>query len=258
MNSVIFRRHKDAAEPEAFDGPDDDELDDELDDDEFDDDDDDSGERDDYDGDDGEDAPPRREPADEWEELDFAQDWRADGPFDIDEVDFDADDIARVDLGALIVTPEPDLKIQLVVDQKTKQADTLIVAAGDSALQVSVLAAPGTEGFVAEWRHHLLEETAQAGGEAQIAEGPFGTELRRVMPVTGPDGQQAQLKLRDWLVHGPRWLLHARLLGKAALDTADRGPAAELGEFFRNLIVRRGDVAQVPGTPVALHPPEQR
>jgi hypothetical protein len=57
-------------------------------------------------------------------------------------------------------------------------------------------------------------------------------------------------------VPGPRWLLHAQLGGRAALDTAGQGSAAELEEFFRNLIVRRGDEALVPGAAVTLRPPE--
>jgi hypothetical protein len=200
--------------------------------------------------------PSPREPADEWELLDLSTDWRGDGPFDIDEVDFDADDIARVDLGALIVTPEPGLKIQLVVDQKTKSADTLIVAAGQSQLQVTVLAAPGSEGFTAEWRERVTEETVAGGGQVTPVAGPFGTELRRVVAATDAEGKTTRTPVRDWLVQGPRWLLHARLLGEAAQDTEGRGPAAELEEFFRNLIVRRGEVALVPGNPVPLRPPE--
>ena len=41
------------------------------------------------------------EAADEAEPVD----WRADGPFDSEEVDLGADGVARIDLGSLIVTP---------------------------------------------------------------------------------------------------------------------------------------------------------
>jgi hypothetical protein len=194
---------------------------------------------------------------DEWAELDQREDWRADGPFDVDEVDFDADDIERVDLGALIVTPESGFKIQLVVDQKTKTADTLIVATDRSQLQVTVLAAPGSPGFATEWRERIVEETRAGGGEARNATGPFGTELHRIAQGQDPEGKATRTPVRDWLVQGPRWLLHARLLGAACLDSG-KDQAAELEEFFRNLIVRRGDTALVPGAPVALRPPEPR
>jgi hypothetical protein len=247
---VIFRRRPAAAGPdtpdetlEDYDFEDTDDGDDDL----------------DYDEDEGdEDGARPAEPVDEWEALDLSRDWREDGPFDIEEVDFDADDVARVDLGALIVTPEPGLKIQLVVDQKTKSADTLIVAGDQAVLQVTVLAAPGAQGFTAEWRERLTEETLHGGGSVTPVAGPFGTELRRVVVATDAEGKTTKTPVRDWLVQGPRWLLHARLLGGAARDITGSGPAAELEEFFRNLIVRRGDTALVPGSPVPLRPPETR
>ena len=195
---------------------------------------------------------------DEWLALDLSRDWREDGPFDISEVDLDADTVERIDLGALIVTPEPGLKVQLVVDQKTQAADTLLVAGQGFALQLNLLAAPGNPAYVAEWRQRLLDETAAAEGGVTLAEGPFGTELRRTLPVTDANGKASQLELRDWLIAGPRWLLHIRLLGQAATDTAARGPAAQLEEFCRNLIVRRDEVARVPGSPVPLRLPERR
>jgi hypothetical protein len=196
------------------------------------------------------------EPADRWEALDLSRDWREDGPFDIDEVDLDADEVKRLDLGALIVTPEPGLKIQLVVDQKTKSATTLTVHSDKSALEVTVLAAPGSTGFTAEWRERLLAETPASKGKASPAKGPFGTELRWTLITTDDDGKETRRPRRDWFAEGPRWLLWARLQGEAATDVDNRGPAAELEEFFRNLIVRRGETALIPGTPVSLHPPE--
>jgi len=195
---------------------------------------------------------------DEWAALDASRDWREDGPFDITEVDLAADDVERIDVGAVIVTPEPGLRIQLVVDQATQQSDTLLVAGEGFALQLNVLAAPAESGYMAEWRERVVEETTGSGGSVALAEGPFGTELRRLVPVTDQAGQTSQLPVRDWLVEGPRWLLHVRLTGQAADDTAGRGPAAQLEEFCRNLIIRRDETARVPGTPVPLRPPEPK
>ncbi|MEE3553429.1 hypothetical protein QO159_30390, partial [Pseudomonas aeruginosa] len=36
---------------------------------------------------------------------------REDGPFDIDEVDLDADDVERIDFGSLIVTPFENMQM---------------------------------------------------------------------------------------------------------------------------------------------------
>jgi len=50
-----------------------------------------------------------------------SQDWREEGPFDIDEVDLEADGVPRLDLGALIVTPEDDMQIQIIADAATRR-----------------------------------------------------------------------------------------------------------------------------------------
>lgn len=50
-------------------------------------------------------ATPRPPVLDEWEQLDESRDWRADGPFDISEVDLDADDVQRLDFDSLVLTP---------------------------------------------------------------------------------------------------------------------------------------------------------
>ncbi|MDR1265465.1 MAG: DUF3710 domain-containing protein [Propionibacteriaceae bacterium] len=199
----------------------------------------------------------RRPPVDQWEALDRSQDWRQDGPFDITEVDLGADDIGRLDLGALIVTPEPDLKVQIVLDPKTKTAASLIVVGPPGSLQVQVLAAPDDPGFAAEQRERLLAEAEAAEAPLELVAGPFGTELRGLSAVVETGGAAVGQPVRQWLIAGPRWLLSARLSGRAALDLLDAGPAGELEEVLRNLVVRRGDVALVPGTPVPLRPPGQ-
>jgi hypothetical protein len=194
---------------------------------------------------------------DEWAELDASRDWREDGPFDVQEIDLDVDEVDRIDLGALIVTPEPGMGLQLVVDPAVGQATTLrVVAAADATMEVRLLAAPAKPGFAAELRRRLIEQTEAEKGRHQLLAGPFGTEIRRVVKVAQEDGSEASRQVRDWLVAGPRWVLQARLLGRAAADTKAKGPAAELEEFFRNLIVRRGESAQVPGSAIGLTPPE--
>jgi hypothetical protein len=189
--------------------------------------------------------------------LDWSRDWRQDGPFDITEVDLEADDVGRFDLGALIVTPEPGLKVQIALDPKTKTAASLIVAGAAGSLQVQVLAAPDDPGFAAERRGRLMAEAEAAETPVELAAGPFGTALRGRSAADEPGAAAAGQPVRDWLIAGPRWLLSARLSGGAALDLAGVGPAGELEEVLRNLVVRRGDVALVPGSPVPLRPPDR-
>lgn len=195
---------------------------------------------------------------DEWEVFDLSRDWREDGPFDIDEVDLEADDVTRLDLGALIVTPDRGFNIQLAADARTGAVTQLVVGNGpQSAMQVTLLAAPTDVDYRAEIRGELVGQSAGARS-VELAQGPFGTEIRRVVPVTDPTGREGVLPLRDWLVAGPRWVLNARLMGAAALDQKGKSLAAGLEEFFRNIVVRRDEAAMVPGSPIALTPPAQK
>lgn len=194
--------------------------------------------------------------ADEWIAYDESQDWRDEGPFDIDEVDLEADDVPRLDLGALIVTPEDDMAIQIIADAATGDGLALVLSLDGAAMQVEVKAAPQSGGFAAEIRDDLIEETLAGGGSAERAKGPYGTELRRVVPVDGPDGESGFAPMRDWLVEGPRWLVVARMMGEAAIDVEGDGASKLFDEAFRNLIVRRGEDPMAPGQTVPLKVPE--
>jgi hypothetical protein len=183
-------------------------------------------------------------------------DYRADGPFDITEVDLAGDTVTRVDLGSLVVTPFEGLGLQLQVNEQTRQVLALTAVWQSSGLEVALFAAPASGGLAAELREDLVEEAEQAGGNARVDDGPFGAEVRRVLPQTGPNGQQLFHVSRIWFAEGPRWLLRASLLGEAALAEADDTKAAPFVEFFRNLVVRRGSKPMVPGELIALDLPQ--
>lgn len=177
---------------------------------------------------------------------------RADGPFDIEEVDMDLDDVARVDLGTIIVTPFKGLGIQLQVDDVTNEARSLVGVWKNSGLEVMLFAAPASGGLADELREDLIETAGQAGGTAELLRGPFGTEVLRVLPQEGPDGEQFFHVSRTWFAEGPRWLLKGTLLGEAALDPPDDPKVGPFVEFFRNLVVRRGREPMVVGEPLAM------
>ena len=198
------------------------------------------------------------EELDEWARFDSSRDWRDDGPFDIDEVDLDADDIERIDLGAIIITPEPGMAIKLVADAATKQIRQVVVEHGpQSAAQFMVFAAPAIGDYRGELRQEMIAQTANTK-VVELAKGPFGTELRRVLTLTDAEGREGFAPLRDWLIAGPRWVLDVRLIGQAALDSDNKGEAGVFEEFVRNIIVRRGDTAMAPGSVVPLQPAEQK
>ncbi len=252
---MIFRR-KPTPEPASPVSPDDDAFetaDDDVTDDDALDDVDEADEEQDNDEDEADDdeAAADDEP-DPWTALDLSQDWRDDGPFDIDEVDLDEDTVARLDLGTLIVTPAEGLQLQIIADPETGQGMALVAMSATSAIQVTLFAAPSSLGFATDVRDDMIAETTQAGGTSELAEGPFGTELRRVVPATDDAGNSGMAPLRDWFAQGPRWLLNARLMGQAALDSTGAGELAVFDDFFRNLVVRRGDGAMVPGQVIGL------
>ncbi|HEX5335752.1 MAG TPA: DUF3710 domain-containing protein [Propionicimonas sp.] len=183
-------------------------------------------------------------------------DWRADGPFDSDEVDLTDDGVARIDLGALIVTPWEGLGLQLQVNEADRQVQAVTAVWKNSGLEVTLFAAPASGGLAEELREDAVDEAEQAGGTATLADGPFGSEVRRVLPQEGPGGEQMFHVSRIWFAEGPRWLLRGTLLGEAAVGEADAPVVAPFVELFRNLVVNRGDKPRVPGELIPMTLPE--
>lgn len=202
---------------------------------------------------------PDDEVADQWVTLDESRDWREDGPFDWSEVDLSQDaeaGIERIDLGSLIVTPEEDIAVQLQLVQETGQVQALVAVHENSGLEVALFAAPAKSSMLPEVREGLSSASAEVGGHAEFAEGPFGTEVRRLLPLTGPEGESLLHPSRLWLVQGPRWLLRGVLMGEAGMQDTLDGSAGVLMEFFKNIVVRRDSQPRVPGDLVLLKLPE--
>ena len=183
-------------------------------------------------------------------------DWRADGPFDSEEVELSGDHVARIDLGSLVITPWEGLGLQLQVNEATRAVQAVTAVWKNSGLEVALFAAPASGGMADELREDVVEEAEQGGGTATLADGPFGAEVRRVLPQEGPGGEQLFHVSRIWFAEGPRWLLRGTLLGEAALGDADAPLVAPFVEFFRNLVVRRGAKPMVPGELIPMTLPE--
>lgn len=180
---------------------------------------------------------------------------RADGPFDYEEVDLKQGQANRLDLGTLILTPWPGMGLQLQVSESDQLVQAVTAIWKNSGLEISLLAAPAAGGLAADLREDLIDETEQSEGSAEPAPGPFGTEVRRVIPKEGPKGEQLFQVSRTWFAEGPRWVLRATLLGEAAMAEPESATAAPFVEFFRNLVVRRGDQALVPGALIPMELP---
>lgn len=189
-------------------------------------------------------------------------DVRVDGPFDYDEVDLGDDEdlhdhgMRRIAYGPLIITQPQDVRIQLQGDPETNAVFSLLAHHEGSGLEVALFAAPRSGGLAEELREDIVEEAEQKNGNAETVDGPFGAEIRRVLPLEGPEGEQLFHVSRIWLVDGPRWLLRGTLMGKAALAEGENPPADFFVEFFRNLVVRRDDEARSPGELIHLGLPD--
>ncbi|HSU36793.1 MAG TPA: DUF3710 domain-containing protein, partial [Propionibacteriaceae bacterium] len=213
---------------------------------------------------------PELSPADELARLDELE-WRADGPWDISEIDYleSTEGRPRIDLGSIVLTGVPGSELRLQVAEETNQIisamlviETIVVTEGggpesySSALELGAYAAPRSGGLWAELRDDISASAAAEGGSASMAEGPFGVELRRLMPVTTPDGEQGYQPSRMWVAEGPRWLLRGIVYGQAAIEEDLESPVvAEVLDAFRQVVVRRGDEAMAPGDLLPLTMP---
>ncbi len=193
------------------------------------------------------DAEEEQDDRDEWERLDASRDWRQDGPFDISEVDLEADDVERLDFGCVVLTPFDGMQMQLQVDQRTKKVQAALVMAGPSAIEIALFAAPAQTSMVADIRAEMVAATEKAGGKVSLVEGPFGTEVRRIIPMKDPKGNRVFHVSRTWFTQGPRWLLRGVLMGEAGQASGIDGVSELLYEFFSNTVVRRDQQPRVPG-----------
>jgi hypothetical protein len=172
------------------------------------------------------------------------------GPYDVDAAP--ADEIPRIDLGSLRVPMVDGLEVRLDVDQQTGEPAQLVLADGESMLQLAGFAAPRGSGIWDLVRAEIAESLVAAGGAAEEVDGALGTELAATIPTGEPGGALAPARFIG--VDRPRWFLRGLLSGPAALD---RQAAARLEFAFRGTVVVRGKEAMPSRDPLPLKlPPE--
>ncbi len=147
---------------------------------------------------------------------------RTEGPWDISEIDL-ADDVERLDLGALRVVAAEGVDVQVQVDETTGTVVQLTFARADGAVQVQPYAAPRSGGLWDDVRSQLKSSINQGGGLVEESSGSFGTELRAQIKA---DGSNAMQPARFVGMEGPRWFLRAVFLGAATKP----GPTTDILE----------------------------
>lgn len=174
---------------------------------------------------------------------------RADGPWDVSELDIPEDDESRLDLGSLLLTPPETLDVQLQVDEASGQVAAVIMAGEEGAVELRAFAAPRNGDIWDDVRRQVAGEVARLGGTATEVDGPWGSELRVALTVELPDGQHAPQTSRVIGIPGPRWLLRATMFGRPAVDY---DPEGDVERALRDVVVVRGGTPIPPGDPLPL------
>ena len=176
------------------------------------------------------------------------------GPYDADELP--AGDTGRVDLGALLIGPEPGRELRLHVDDATGAVQAVMLLGEDGALQLRAFAAPRNGDLWSEARPKIAAEVAEHGGTATEREGRWGPELVCKVQVKTPEGRVGTQETREIGVNGPRWLLRATLLGKPAADIEG---STDWEDVISRVAVQRGAGAMPVGEALTVTmPPEAR
>lgn len=160
-------------------------------------------------------------------------------------------DPGRLDLGSMHVPVLPDIDVRLEVSPEGDVVAATFVHT-DSALQLNVFAAPRSEGIWEEIRAEIISALAESGGQASEGEGPFGAELRAMVPTEVPGQGVILAPARFVGVDGPRWFLRGLLTGPAASEDS---AAAPLLEAMRDVAVDRGSEPMAVRDPLPLRLP---
>lgn len=185
------------------------------------------------------------------QELEEASQDGTGGPHDVD--DLPDDGVPRIDLGSLLIEPEPDRELRIQVDEKSGQVQSVVLAGPDGALELRAFAAPRNGDLWSDSKRQMAAEIAQRGGTATEREGRFGTELLCQIPVSGADGRTGTQPSRIIGINGPRWFLRANLLGRPATDPEG---SVHWEDTIARIAVRRGAGAVPPGEPLPVVLPE--
>lgn len=173
------------------------------------------------------------------------------GPLDAD--DLPDDGVDRVDLGSLVLTPEPGRELRLQVDETSGAVQSVVLAGADGAVELRAFAAPRNGDLWSDVRPQIAADMESRGGTAAEREGRFGTELLCHIVVQQPDGTKGAQPSRIIGVNGSRWLLRATLLGRPAVDPES---SAAWEETISKIAVRRGAHALPVGEALPVVMPE--
>jgi hypothetical protein len=179
-------------------------------------------------------------------------DFPVSGPYDAD--DLPEDGVERVDLGSMLIAPDPGRELRLQVDEASGTVQSVVLAGADGALELRAFAAPRGGDLWSEARPQIASDVASRGGTATEREGRWGPELVCRVQVTTPEGRTGTQESRVIGVNGPRWMLRATLLGKPATDPDGAG---DWEDAISRVAVQRGAGAMPVGEALPVTMPAQ-
>lgn len=171
------------------------------------------------------------------------------GPFDVDE---DAPETHRLNLGALSVPVIDGMQIRLETEDKTDRVLAVTMVHDKGGMQLQVFAAPRGEGIWKAVRDEIADGVRRRRGKADELYTDLGNELVTQVPVRAKDGRTGVRVTRFAGIDGPRWFLRAVFSGSAVTDKETRNALVGL---LRGAVVDRGTEAMPPRELIPLTPP---
>ena len=188
------------------------------------------------------------------EEDDPVADTRPDGPFDITEVETRDFSKGYMDLGAIKVPMRKNVSYRLEQEQANQKVFAVSAVHENSTLQIQAFAAPRSGGQWDEIRQEMFDQNKNAkGAKVTLEDGEFGRELLIRVPAKLPDGRQGERVARFLGIDGPRWMIRAMIMGKAAIDKAQAGI---LYDILKDTVIDRGERPLPARQMLELTPPE--
>lgn len=185
---------------------------------------------------------------------DAVADTRPEGPFDLSEVEIRDFSKGYMDLGAVKVPMRKNVSYRLEQEQSKQKVFAVSAVHENSTLQIQAFAAPRSGGQWDEIRQDMFEQNKNAAGsKVTLEDGQFGKELLIRIPAELPDGRKGERVARFVGIDGPRWMIRAMFMGKAALNSDE---ADVLYDILKNTVVDRGDRPMPARQMLELTPPE--
>lgn len=183
-----------------------------------------------------------------------AADERPDGPFDLSEVETRDFSKGYMDLGTIKVPMRKKVSYRLEQEQAKQKVFAVSAVHENSTLQIQAFAAPRSGGQWDDIRSEMYEQNKSAkGAKVTIEAGEFGDELLVRLPAKLPDGRKGERIARFLGIDGPRWMIRAMIMGKAAMNQDE---ATILYDILKNTVIDRGDQPLPARQMLELTPPE--